>query len=238
MRALSFQRLVAGFIEDFQSKKYGKYAGTVTDVDDPEQMGRVRATVPRALGDSVTPWALPCTPYAGPDQGLFAVPPVGSGVWIEFEEGNVERPIWTGAWWPRGDTPRPEEGEEGGQNTKILKTESGLNVALDDRNNVLVVSDGNGANKITIKSDEGQIRVEASGKVVVDARQIELIERGAHPLVFGDDLLVYLNQVVALFNSHTHVGETVIGIPVTPAPPVPPLQPPQPSILSTRVTTG
>ena len=97
---------------------------------------------------------------------------------------------------------------------------------------------GRGSNKITLKSNQGQIEVVASGKVVVDARQIELIERGGHPLVFGDDLFAYLNQVVALFNSHTHVGETVIGIPVTPAPPVPPLQPPQPSILSTRVTTG
>ena len=96
MRALSFQRLVAGFIEDWQSKKLGKYAGTVTDTEDPENMGRIRATVPRALGGEQSGWALPCTPYAGPDAGLYAVPPVGAGVWIEFEEGHIDRPIWSG----------------------------------------------------------------------------------------------------------------------------------------------
>ncbi|MEM8698765.1 MAG: phage baseplate assembly protein V [Pseudomonadota bacterium] len=238
MRALSFQRLVAGFIEEFQAKKLGKYAATVADINDPLRMGRIRATIPRVLQEELSAWALPCLPYAGPDAGLFAVPPVGAGVWIEFEEGEVDRPIWCGGWWPQGDTPQGEEGLAGNQPTKVLKTETGLNVTLDDDGESIVVSDGPGSNKITVKSRFGEIEISATGKVVIDAQQIELVESGGHPLVFGDDLLTYLNQVVTMFNSHMHLGETVIGIPVTPAPPQPQVPPPTPALLSRRVTTG
>lgn len=238
MRGLSFERLVAGFIEDQQSRHYGKYAATVADKDDPENMGRIRANIPDILKDETSSWALPCAPYAGPDAGFFAVPPVGAGVWIEFEAGDVSRPIWSGGWWPRGDAPEPEEGRAGTQATKVLKTESGLNLALDDDGETIVISDGAGSNKMTILSRQGQIEIEATGKVVVNAAQIELIERAMHPLVFGDNLLTYLSQLVTIFNSHTHVGETVLGIPVTPAPPVPPQTPPTPALLSSRVKTG
>ena len=73
---------------------------------------------------------------------------------------------------------------------------------------------------------------------VVEAPQIELVEGATHPLVFGDNLLQYLNQLVATFNAHLHPGETVLGIPVTPAPPVAPFPPATPSLLSVKVKTG
>jgi len=238
MRGLSFERLVAGFIEDTQGRFFGKYAGLVADVDDPESLGRIRATVPEVLGETTSGWALPCAPYVGPDQGFFAVPPVGAAVWIEFQAGDLRQPIWAGGWWPRGDTPKPEEGSQGKQATKVLKTGSGLNIALDDDGEVAVVSDGGGSNKLTLRSRDGQIVIEATGKVVVDAPQIELVKGAPHPVPFGDNLLSYLNQLVATFNAHTHVGETALGVPVTPAPPVPPLTPPTPALLSTRVKTG
>ena len=76
-------------------------------------------------------------------------------------------------------------------------------------------------------------------EVVVEAPQIELVEGATHPLAFGDDLLIYLNQLVTMFNSHVHPGELAIGIlPVTPAPPVPPFPPATPRLISTRVKTG
>jgi hypothetical protein len=166
------------------------------------------------------------------------VPPVGAGVWIEFQAGDPARPIWCGGWWPRGDAPKPQEGAQGKQGTKVLKTGSGLNIAFDDDGETAVVSDAGGSNTITLKVRNGQIVIEATGKVVVNAAQIELVKSAPHPLVFGDTLLSYLNQLVATFNAHTHVGETVLGLPVTPAPPVPPQTPPTPALLSTRVKTG
>ena len=101
MRGLSFERLVAGFIEDHQARQYGKYQGIVTAVDDPEKMGRIKARVPSVLAGEITSWALPCAPFTGPDAGFFALPPVDAAVWIEFEAGDVGRPIWSGGWWPR-----------------------------------------------------------------------------------------------------------------------------------------
>jgi hypothetical protein len=75
--------------------------------------------------------------------------------------------------------------------------------------------------------------------VVVEAPQIELVDAASHPLVFGDELMSYLSQMVSLFNAHLHPGELAAGVlPVTPAPPVPPFQPPTPALLSLKVKTG
>lgn len=92
--------LLQQLIERMQHRYYGKYRGYVHDVADPENRGRIRAMVPRLLGeDTPTGWAMPSTPYAGPDQGLFTVPDLGAGVWMEFEEGDLSKPIWSGMWW-------------------------------------------------------------------------------------------------------------------------------------------
>jgi uncharacterized protein involved in type VI secretion and phage assembly len=78
---------------------YGKYRGTVLNNIDPMQQGRLMAMVPDALGKSPSTWAMPCTPFAGIQAGMFAVPAVGSGVWVEFEQGDINFPIWSGCWW-------------------------------------------------------------------------------------------------------------------------------------------
>lgn len=78
---------------------YGKYRGTVVDNIDPMQIGRIVALVPDALGLLPSSWAMPCLPAAGINMGLFTVPPIGAGVWIEFEKGDPEYPIWVGGYW-------------------------------------------------------------------------------------------------------------------------------------------
>jgi len=82
-----------------QSQYYGKYRGTVINNMDPEQRGRIQAMVPDVLGLTPSTWALPCVPIAGKQEGLFAVPQIGSAVWIEFEQGDPDYPIWTGGFW-------------------------------------------------------------------------------------------------------------------------------------------
>lgn len=74
---------------------FGKFRGVVTDNRDPDGIGRIRARVPDATGERETGWALPALPYAGDSVGLFVLPPVGANVWIEFEGGDTELPIWT-----------------------------------------------------------------------------------------------------------------------------------------------
>jgi hypothetical protein len=239
MESGTLERLVVDLATQSRTRHYGKYRGIVTDTADPSSIGRIKAQVPDVFGaDVVTPWATPCTPYAGPGVGFHAIPPVGAGVWIEFEAGDPSRPIWSGGWWGTSDMPADQNGTAATPPLKILRSEQGLMVALDDDGNTLTLSDGNGTNFLTIKVNDGQILVQATAKVIIEAPLIELTDGATHPLAFGDSLLQYLNQLVSIFNAHMHVGETVMGIPVTPIVPTTPFPPATPSLLSTRVTTG
>ncbi|WP_457337865.1 phage baseplate assembly protein V [Rhizobacter sp. P5_C2] len=239
METGSLERLVVDLASQSRSRHWGKYRGIVSDIDDPEPMGRLKAQVPEVFGpDVVTPWATPCAPYAGPGVGLYAVPPVGAGVWIEFEAGDPSRPIWSGGWWGTSDLPTNETGAVATPTLKILRSEQGLLVALDDDANTLTLSDGDGSNLLTISVNDGLITVKSTAKVVVEAPSIELTDGASHPLVLGDSLVSYLTELVGIFNAHLHVGQTVMGIPVTPMAPVTPFSPAKPSLLSTRVTTG
>ena len=228
------EEILARLIEQVEGHYFGKYRGQVTDNSDPNDLGRVKAKVPRVLGDEESGWALPAFAYGGAsEQGFFAVPDVGAGVWIEFEGGDLSYPIWSGTWYTSGDI--PESAKPG---KKVLKTKSGHKIVLDDDGGSLEITDSNGN---TIKMDSSDIKITAgqATKIVIDAPQIELVDGAAHALVFGDSLLQYLNQMVQTYTTHMHPGEMAAGIfPVTPMLPVPPMTPPTPSLLSTKVNTG
>src|SRR6476661_3350293 len=85
------------------NKKYiGKYRGTVLLNVDPEQRGRLQLTIPDVLGPIPSSWAEPCVPLAGPTgppMGVYMVPPIGAGVWVEFENGDPNYPVWVGCRW-------------------------------------------------------------------------------------------------------------------------------------------
>jgi uncharacterized protein involved in type VI secretion and phage assembly len=83
-------------------KYYGKYRGVVIDNLDPLQLGRLMLQIPDVLGDTPSTWAEPCVPLAGPTgpaMGAYLVPPINAGVWVEFEQGDPEHPIWVGCRW-------------------------------------------------------------------------------------------------------------------------------------------
>jgi uncharacterized protein involved in type VI secretion and phage assembly len=115
-----------------QQTWYGKYRGFVVNNEDPEQKGRLQLRVPSVLGDTVTGWALPCSPFGGSaNTGLFTVPEVDAQVWVEFEEGNPDHPIWVGTFWQQGsDT--PEESQLTPPTTRVLRTPSGHVLQFDD----------------------------------------------------------------------------------------------------------
>ena len=222
-----------------QQRFYGKYRGIVTNNVDPQNLGRIQAMVPEVWGE--TPglsWAVPCAPYAGTQAGLFAVPPMGAGVWIEFEAGDVSRPIWVGGWWGVAEVPLKPMGLPSQQPfTKILRTETGLIIALDDSAQNVTISDAAGLNQVEVNVVTGTVTVKGAVRVVLDAPLVQQGSQAAmHPSVFGDQLLSYLTQIVTLFNTHVHPGELAGGfIPVTPAPPVAPMPPPTPVLISTKV---
>jgi uncharacterized protein involved in type VI secretion and phage assembly len=80
-------------------KYFGVYRGTVFNNIDPLQIGRIMATVPDVGGVIPTTWAMPCVPIAGKQMGTFMVPQIGSGVFVQFEAGDPDRPVWVGGWW-------------------------------------------------------------------------------------------------------------------------------------------
>jgi len=78
---------------------YGKHRGTVLNNIDPLQMGRIQVQVPDVLGMGISSWAMPCVPIAGKQSGVYVVPSIGSKVWVEFEGGDSDYPIWCGGFW-------------------------------------------------------------------------------------------------------------------------------------------
>jgi uncharacterized protein involved in type VI secretion and phage assembly len=84
---------------------YGKYRGKVTQNIDPLQLGRIQVSCPAVFGEGQLNWAMPCVPYAGIQAGFYAIPAIAANVWIEFEGGDIERPIWSGCFWGTGETP-------------------------------------------------------------------------------------------------------------------------------------
>jgi uncharacterized protein involved in type VI secretion and phage assembly len=233
------ERLVAELSERVRQRYYGKYRGLVRDNDDPQGMGRIRAQVPEVLDDQDSPWAMPCAPYAGDGVGQYTVPAVGAGVWIEFEAGDPSRPIWSGCWWARDQVPANNQGTTATPPLKIIRTDQGLMVSMDDGGQVIDVSDEQGNNLLKIEVQVGKVTVKAATKVVIEAPKIELVENSTHPAVFGDELMTYLTQLVTTLQTHTHPGELAAGfIPVTPMVPGTVFPVPTPSLISTRVTTG
>lgn len=82
-----------------QKKYYGKYRGTVINNVDPLQIGRIQVMVPDVSNLVPSSWAMPCVPLAGKQEGTFMVPQIGAGVWVEFEQGDPDYPIWVGGFW-------------------------------------------------------------------------------------------------------------------------------------------
>jgi hypothetical protein len=109
------------------SEYFGKYRGKVENNIDPMQLGRVQISVPAVLGDGTLSWALPSVPYAGSGVGFFAVPPVGANIWVEFEGGDPDYPIWSGCFWGVGEVPALPAIAE----MKVLKTD-GITLTLSD----------------------------------------------------------------------------------------------------------
>ena len=122
-------------------------------------------------------------------------------------------------------------------NTSLVVNHDG-DVVINSNGGNITLCDQNKTNQIEINSSGGEISIKSQVKVSVDAPQIELAGGASHPLVYGDQLLQYLNQVVATYQSHMHPGQVAGVLPVTPAPPVPPLPPATPSLLSLTVKTG
>lgn len=143
---MTLERIVADLADSVERRYYGKYRGTVVDNEDPARLGRLKVRVPRLLGpDMVTGWATPCAPFGGAaDQGFLFVPDREAGVWVEFEGGDLECPIWVGTYWSKPDSgsqlpkPQQDDGSEADEvqdppTRKIVKTGKGHTIQFEDK---------------------------------------------------------------------------------------------------------
>lgn len=112
---------------------WGKYRGVVTDTNDPEQRGRIKAEVPDVYAAD-SGWALPCAPAGGTKEtGFFAVPPKGATVWMEFEHGDPDYPVWSGCFWAaRKDAPEAFQPSPAADQVMIV-TKGGNKITLSDK---------------------------------------------------------------------------------------------------------
>lgn len=152
-------------LDRIRNRFYGKYRGSVTDVDAATL--RIKAKVPAVLGDQETGWCMPCVPYAGQNVGMAFLPEQGSGVWIEFEGGDVSYPIWTGCYWRSGEQP-----SEATPKVKTIVTVAPHKILLDDDGQSITISDSN-QNKITLDSS-GITLERGSSKVAVTDSEVNV----------------------------------------------------------------
>lgn len=139
---------------------FGKYRGIVADIKDPLHLGRLRARAPDIYGNQLCGWAHPCLPFAGDKMGFFALPAVGTPVWIECEGGDPDHPIWSGARWEEEKAlPKlPSSAQSDPGSVVMICTQGGHHILLDD------AKDGGG---ITIQSAGGQ-------KIIINSQGIEI----------------------------------------------------------------
>jgi len=146
-------------LEYLRTRFYGLYRGLVTDNDDPQKLGRVKANVPTVLGDVESGWCMPCVPYAGDNVGVAFLPEIGSGVWIAFEGGDVSFPVWLGCFWRSGELP-----SDVAPSVKVIVTKAPLEIKLDDDAESVEITDSNGN---SVKLDSSGVTVSKSGQQVV-----------------------------------------------------------------------
>ena len=133
---------------------YGKYRGEVVDVNDPEKRGRVRVNCPEVLGTQLSRWALPSFP-----PNTFTIPSKGTLVWIEFEGGRKDSPIWTGVFYTKSQW---QSKFAGAYNPKEIILNSNGDVKMVSKDKTSITS----MNSVEVKSNDGNVGIHADNGVI------------------------------------------------------------------------
>jgi uncharacterized protein involved in type VI secretion and phage assembly len=148
---------------------YGKFRGVVSDNGDPSNLGRIKAKVPDVYGEEESGWAMPAVPYAGNSVGLFLIPPTNALVWIEFEHGDPDYPIWSGCFWADNEVPvSPASADK-----KVLKTGAGT-ITLDDTEGSTSITIET-TNSLKLKMDQQGIEISnGSQKIMISSSSVSV----------------------------------------------------------------
>jgi uncharacterized protein involved in type VI secretion and phage assembly len=147
----------------------GKYRGTVVNNQDPQNTGRLQVQVPDVSNTQSSTWAMPAAAFTGGQAGFFAVPPIGANVWVEFEQGNADYPVWSGCFWgTAAEVPPAATASPPGIQTIVLQSVGG---------NMLVISDVPGpSGGILLKSSSGaSIAINDTGITITNGQATILV---------------------------------------------------------------
>ena len=179
---------------------YGKYSGEVVDVNDPDQLGRIKVSVPSVFSPDTQVWARPCFP-----SGHFFVPPRGAKVWIEFEAGHTAYPLWVGTWYPLGTVPpeadRPEAtgrvvhtpsghlielSDEDGEEKLIIRHKLDSFVSIDKNGSVLAATQKGSYLYLNADTAEVSVTSEQGHMVTLGEKGITAVEKGGSRIEIQD----------------------------------------------------
>ncbi len=155
---------ITDILDRLRNRFYGKYRGTVTQVDAPTM--RIKAKIPSVLAGQESGWCVACVPYAGDEVGFAFLPEEGAGVWIEFEGGDVSYPIWTGCYWRTDEVP-----SDAGDAVKVIVTKE-HKLLLDDDAPSITLTDSS-ENKVTLE-DSGLTLERGSNKIEVTDSEVNV----------------------------------------------------------------
>lgn len=214
MEEALMEKTLTRLIEKVDHKYYGKYRGIVVNNNDPEKLGRLKVKVPSVLGnDVVTGWAMPCLPYGGAkDQGFFFIPEDRSGVWVEFEAGDLEFPIWVGTYWakPGGETEVPKPADTQSPPTqKIIRTVKGHSIEIEDKD---------GDEKIVIfeKVNGNKVTMDKKGIIIEDGANTQKITMNNSGIVIedkdGSKLEMNSKKIYIFPAGECHLGSAAIDL--------------------------
>jgi uncharacterized protein involved in type VI secretion and phage assembly len=148
---------------------HGLYPGKVENNIDPLNMCRILVSVADVGGSSVLSWALPCLPVTGSNMGMFTVPPVGAGVWVQFVRGDADYPVWVGGFYASGDAPSLSRNVPPGISGITLQTAG---------NNGLVISDTPGGGILIQSAGGAKISVTDTGITISSGQGATLTLQG------------------------------------------------------------
>lgn len=152
----------------------GKFRGKVVDNADLEMKGRVKVTVTDVLDGEELGWALPAMPYGGNGVGFFMIPPKGADVWVEFEGGNPDFPIWTGCFWPKDATSMSQLPSGAGlPSIKVIQTEF-VTITIEDLAGGKLTIQTKAGMKLVMNSEGTEISTKAGASVNLKANEVSI----------------------------------------------------------------
>ena len=195
----------------------GVAIGVVTNIKDPDNLGRVRVKFPWFSEDDESEWARVATLMAGKERGSVFLPEVDDEVLVAFEHGDMRRPFVIGALWNGVDVLPPEFANDGKNNVRLIKSRSGHIIKLDDtdgsekievidktgKNSVLIDSK---ENTITITTDKDLVLNAPQGKISLVAKELELKSSAAIKVEAGSEMNIKASATMNLKGATVNIN--------------------------------